>query len=806
MGRTPCALADFSRPLRTTYWLLVIFGLFLIVVLWVSIYYKVLSERQQAVDGAIKETANFARAFEEHSKRTIKSADEIALFLKHRYEQEGKDLDIPALKKELRFASQVFVLLSVIDEHGDLVVSSQVPFVPSNLSDREHFLVHKNADNGQLFISKPVLGRSSGKWSVQLTRRVNTPDGAFGGVVVVSLDPFYFAEFYRQVELGADSVVALVGLDGVIRARYNAGGDNTPGLSIRGAPFAPGQSGHDVVVSPVDGIKRVYSHKALDEYPLVAVVGVAEHEVMKSVNQRTTGYLLMATMVSCVILAFIAMLLTAAARRDRAEKALLDSHTELEIKVAQRTRDLSAANNDLQKTNADLAKEVAVRQQAEKELRQKTSEIRRMAFTDALTGLPNRAALNGRLSLAMARASAERAAGAVVFIDLDDLKTINDSFGHTYGDALITTAAERIRRTAGDDAFVARAGGDEFVVILPGVSDREQIGRTVDAIIAALADDIEVHGVHFHTTASAGIAVYPADGITTEDIFKNADNAMYAAKRAGKNRRRFFEPAMHSEAYDRVVLLNSLRGAVKRGEFLLHYQPQTDLRSGAVVGFEALLRWNSREHGGFIPSARFIPLAEQSGLIQEIGAWVLREASLFARRLSEAGQEGVFVTVNLSPFQLCDEGFTEKLHAALKDAGVEPKRLELEIAENALTILGNEHIRILEDLHAAGVRLALDGFGTGYSSLIFLYRLPVDTLTLNTAFLDLVMAEGDRKSIIGAITDMAHDMGMTVVAEGVKTLEERDYLLRCGCDRIQGRVVSMPLPEDDAVRFLAAHK
>lgn len=549
MEKTPLTFAAYSPTIRSTNTLLILFALFLLGFLWVGLYFKIGQERQVAIDGAVKETANFARVFEEHTRQTIKSADEAALYLKYRYEREGRGLDIPRIINEGRFASPIFVLLSVIDENGDLAVSSQVPFTPSNLSDRAHFLVHQRADTGKLYISKPVFGRSSGKWSLQVTRRVNKPDGTFGGVVVVSVDPAYFTGFYQQVDLGEDSSVTLVDSDGIILARRDSRRNTDPGQTAE--PITA--NGYKVAVSAVDGVRRVFSFRLLDEYPLAVAVGVAESDVLRAVDRRAQSYLLATLLITGAILAFIAMLLKAAARQKCAEKALLDSHNELERKVEQRTRELfdanrhlAVANSELQQFNQDLAAEVADRKRAEEALRQKTRAIRRMAFTDALTGLPNRAGFNKRLGREMAKARGGKAAGAVVFIDLDDLKIVNDSFGHTYGDALITMTGNHISEAAGSGAFVARVGGDEFVVILPGESDRVKVGAAVDEIVTALAHECEVLGVRFHVTASAGVAVYPADGQTAEEIFKNADNAMYAAKRAGKNRRRFFEPDMEN--------------------------------------------------------------------------------------------------------------------------------------------------------------------------------------------------------------------------------------------------------------------
>lgn len=445
--------------------------------------------------------------------------------------------------------------------------------------------------------------------------------------------------------------------------------------------------------------------------------------------------------------------------------------------------------------------DVTEQKQAEEAIRKKTEEIQRLAYTDSLTGLPNRTYLTKCLEEEMEKARRGKTSGVVLFIDLDNLKMVNDTFGHTYGDALIIMAGNRIVEQVGGGAFVGRISGDEFMAILPGKSYQQSIGPVIEGIIAALSQDIEVLGVRFHISASAGAAIYPKDGDTFEEIFKNADNAMYAAKKAGKNCWRFYETTMQAEAYEKMLLTNSLHHALERGELLLHYQPQVSVNSGTVVGFEALLRWYSQEYGPISP-LNFIPLAEQSGIIQSIGEWVLREACRFVRRLADLGWGHIYVAVNVSPYQLRSDLFIETVRNALNDFGVAPCQLQLEITETVLMSSLEESTRRLSQLKAMGVRLALDDFGTGYSSLTYLQHLPVETLKIDKSFIKTIPVVGTRKAIIGNVVDMAHTMEMTVVAEGVETQEQFDYLARYGCDCIQGYLFSQPITEEEAVEFL----
>jgi len=445
--------------------------------------------------------------------------------------------------------------------------------------------------------------------------------------------------------------------------------------------------------------------------------------------------------------------------------------------------------------------DITAYKRTENALRQKTEEIRRLAYTDTLTGLPNRAYLNEKLAQEMTKIYTEDATGMVLFIDLDDLKIINETFGHTYGDAIIIEAGKRIKAVVGDDAFTGRAGGDQYFTIIPGLEDRRMMKYIAAKLICVLCQDFEVFGEYFHMSASAGAAIYPADGDTAEEIFKNADNALYAAKNAGKNCWRFYNDTMQKAAYEKMLLTNSLRFAIQRQELSLFYQPQVRAADGITVGFEALLRWHSPEHGTISP-ARFIPLAEQSKQIHTIGNWVLREACRFARRLADKGAENLYVSVNVSPYQLSANDFITNVCNALQDAGIHPNQLVIEITENALISSLIESNLKLRELQSLGVSVALDDFGTGYSSLTYLQRLPVNTLKIDKSFTDMILLDGSHKAIIASIVAMAHAMEICVVAEGVETTEQIAYLTKCGCDLLQGYIISRPVQESDVLPFL----
>ena len=465
-----------------------------------------------------------------------------------------------------------------------------------------------------------------------------------------------------------------------------------------------------------------------------------------------------------------------------------------ELEMLQQFSDLAALALQDAKMREELRHELLQQEQ----LHEKISHI---AYHDALTGLPNRACLMERLKVELESAAQGTGGGVVFFIDLDDLKSINDNFGHLAGDRLIIAAGETIRNLAGEKAFVARLGGDEFIVVLPDRLETTEISRLGDRLVEGLCQDYPFADEAARVSASVGIALFPQDGTTVEELMKKADNAMYAAKAAGRNCWRFFDPAMLRDAQEKLLLTNSLRHALAKNEFRVAYQPQVDLTSGQVIGFEALLRWNSKEHGS-VPPGKFIPLAEQNQLIVPIGIWVLEQACIFARKISRLGFPDVRVAVNLSPKQLADENLIREVARILESAGIAARQLELEITESALLASIEESSRKLHQLDALGVRLALDDFGTGYSSLTYLRLFPVETLKIDKTFIDSIP---ERETVlVQSLIRFAQSLDIHVVAEGVERQEQWDYLRECGCDVGQGFLICRPTPEEDAVRFLLA--
>lgn len=498
-------------------------------------------------------------------------------------------------------------------------------------------------------------------------------------------------------------------------------------------------------------------------------------------------------------------------RRDRyyfaEQKAIHWFHGEMiraafvtDITVHRKTeKALKNSISELQRIRTNLTKEIQDRRVAQKMLREHTEIFRRKAMTDELTGLPNRACLNEYLAREMMKARRGKVTGSILFVDLDDLKMVNDTLGHKYGDDLILSAANLIINETGNQGRVARIGGDEFVIVTR-MAERSSLAGLADRLVKVLRYDYHFLGMRLCTSASIGIAVYPSDGDTVEEILKNVDNAMNTAKRLGKNRWRFYETAMQKKAYEDIMLISSLRSALELDELKVVFQPQISVKNHKVVGFETLLRWVSPQHG-FVPPLRFIPLAEKSGLIHEIGAWVIEMACRFVEKLNAIGGQEFRVAVNVSPHQLTGENFDIRVGEILERFDIRPAQLEMEITETALMTSMEGILQVLTALTERGIRLALDDFGTGYSSLNYLHCLPAQTLKIDKSFIDKIITNKMQASMIKNIVEMAHSMNLTVVAEGVETIRQFDFLAKNHCDLIQGYFFSKPLAEEVALRF-----
>lgn len=448
-------------------------------------------------------------------------------------------------------------------------------------------------------------------------------------------------------------------------------------------------------------------------------------------------------------------------------------------------------------------------------LQQSDEQVRILAYHDSLTGLPNRTMFQEYLDQSILHAKRNQQSLAVMFLDLDNFKQVNDSLGHYAGDALLQKVAQRVTKVlrGGDylargssqnsgEKILARLGGDEFIILLPDIPDSLAAGVVAQRLVEALAKPVIVSGEACYVSASIGITLYPDDGSNTNELIKNADIAMYHAKEKGKNNYQFFENLMNVAARERMKLETKLRSALERGHLELHYQPQIDSLTHKVVGLEALLRWRDPEDGLILPND-FIPVAETSGLILPIGEWVLHEACRQARAWQNAGYPLPLMSVNVSNVQFARQDVASIVEAALGSSGLDPRCLEIEITESTMMSDPEIAAQVLDDVKGLGVGIALDDFGTGYSSLGYLRRFPIDTLKIDRGFISEIDEKQADAEIVGAIVAMAHTLHLRVVVEGVETQSQLDIVTERQCDVIQGFLFSRPLPADEIVRLLA---
>jgi diguanylate cyclase (GGDEF)-like protein len=429
-------------------------------------------------------------------------------------------------------------------------------------------------------------------------------------------------------------------------------------------------------------------------------------------------------------------------------------------------------------------------------------QLEHQANYDALTGLPNRNLLHDRLHQAV-YAQRDKRSIAVVFMDLDHFKFVNDSLGHSTGDRLLKTMAERLRTGLREGDTVGRVGGDEFVLILNDQSNEEIIYRAMQRIIGRMSEPVTIDGKELYVTCSAGISIYPQDGRDVDTLLKNADAAMYRAKEHGRSNFQFYTSEMNERVNERLALEAALRRALERNELALHYQPIVTLKSGEIVGAEALVRWMHPEWG-LVRPARFIPLAEETGLIVTIGEWVLREACRQTRAWIDAGLEPGKVSVNLSVRQFRQEGLVRTVSRILEDTRLDPSKLDMELTESMVMHNVDAAIAILQGLKQLGVGLSLDDFGTGYSSLSYLKDLPIDTLKIDRSFVRDIGAgeDADDGVLAQAIISLGHALQLKVVAEGVETDAQMRFLRRNGCDEVQGFFYGEPVSPDAHARLL----
>ncbi|PWT88368.1 MAG: hypothetical protein C5B56_08845 [Proteobacteria bacterium] len=731
-------------------------GLFSVAFAWLGAWYIAAEEFKRTEAAAYQDTANLARAFEEHIIRLIQAHDQILLFARASYAKDRERFDLNRWAHEQQLDRNIALQIAIADKNGMLTARNpEMPAAPIDLRDREQFRVHADSDRDELFISKPALGRVSGQWSMRLTRRLSAADGSFDGVVILSIDPSYIARFYESINVSSQGMVLLAGLDGIVRARV-VGTDRTIGQSMKASTLfrrlAESDAGSFLALGQSDGVVRLASFRRVQGYPLLVVVGLSQDEVFDSVNRHRILYFAAAAFVTLLVLSFTMMVV-------RRQLGL------------QRARD----------------------------------KLWQLASFDSLTGLPNRNRLHEVVGAIISDKQTPVEPFALLLLDLDNFKFVNDTLGHEAGDLVLRTAAERIKRMARNAHLVARLGGDEFAILLRNASDRRQIELVARRVLRALRLKMKYRGQTIEGYASIGIACFPAHGATWGEVFRAADLALYRAKHAGRNRAFVFDAAMLQQAEKRFSTLSLVRGAIEDDRVVPFYQPQIAIETGEIVGFEALGRIRHADGRIGMP-AEFLSALDDPEVGRAFGFRMIERVTSDLRTWLAAGFDIKRIAVNVSNPELRADDCHERLLAELHWAGLACDRLEIEVTETSVfdegsATIGN-NLRALAD---SGISIALDDFGTGFASLTHLKSLPISRVKIDRSFVSNIMADSESRSIVDAISRLSHNLGKSVVAEGVEDEHQLLAVRDLGCDVAQGYLFSKPMPAEDVPAFLLRH-
>jgi diguanylate cyclase (GGDEF)-like protein len=856
--------------------------------LWTAAVLRANTEHRRAEDQAFKEADAYAEAYEQYVTRSLAQMDQITMQLKHSWEHSHNGALVEDMRRDGMFTDSAFVAVSVIGRDGRMASSSGMRADSVDLSSARFFIEHRDSNSSALRIAMPPPELRKLHGTVLFTRRLDTAEDEFAGVLLMAVDAAYFTSFVSSPTLGAHSLLALVGSEGNLRVEQDSSGivrlDARASLLPANADRWPVARGVQLVDADSgqagfgDGRARVLGWRRSSAYPVVALVALSHEAALAGADaywRDSRTYTSMATAVLLLLAGVASMLSLRAASRAREQDEVARAYrtaTEsgndgfymvsplrdrkgqiLDFRivdcnergaffygmtrtslvgslVSQVDRGLGAIEliaNYRQAMATGFHQEdrhmpddnrlnirwghrrlvrvgdgLAVTLQDISERKEHEAQLARLANEDSLTGLPNRHWFLHFVPAALTHAEANGQGVALLFIDLDEFKQVNDSHGHAVGDRLLKAAATRLLSQLRPSDRVARFGGDEFIVLLSPFDNDEQVGMVAQRIIQAFSKPFQIDQEQHAIGASVGISVFPRDGQDAATLIRHSDIAMYAGKNEGKGQFRFFEPAQSTMLKTRAQLRQRLLEAIDKRQFVLHYQPRVDTRSGELLSMEALLRWEHPQLGMIRPD-EFIPLAESSGLIVPIGAIVIDQACAQLAAWSAQGLPAAPVSINVSPKQFLRGGVRRELAEALSRHAVPARLLEVEITESAMMGDQDEILAELAAIRALGVKLHVDDFGTGYSSLSQLQRMKMDVLKVDRSFTAELGRSKEGTVFFQAIVSMAHALGMEVVAEGVENEEQLAILRTLGCNEVQGYLVARPMAAEAMAVLLA---
>jgi diguanylate cyclase (GGDEF)-like protein len=734
----------------------------LLSVIWTATLELVKARFSDAQRAAALSNRELLGTYEAQVVRALREIDQSLNLIKYWHERDGSRRTLEELKERGLLLPDLLFTVSIADRHGT-IIDSTAALPRASVAEEEYFRAPRDSD--AFFVGRPPRGPAD-ETNLQFSRRLNAADGSFDGVVIVMVGAGYFVSGYETAKLGEHGVLAIVGIDGIVRVRRSGevafAGDavnyGTAISTIAGVDSAP-----TISANSWDGVKRWTNARELYGFPLAILVGLSVDEQLAGVRREARTYWWRAGAGSLSVIVLAALL-------GRMSWQLTQSRLrEGEIKLEHAKR------------------------------------VEYLAYHDGLTGLPNRSMFSKLLNQSISEAHRYDRRLAVAFLDLDRFKQINDTLGHAAGDQLLQDVAKRLRLCVRESDTIARLGGDEFVVLLPELSDVKHAGVIAEKILLAIAKPFTLIGHEFRVTASIGISAYPLDGLDEQTLTKNADVAMYKAKAEGKNNFQFYAESLNTNSLERLTLEASLRHALEHQEFRLLYQAKRDMHSGRITGTEALLRWEHPDLGLVAPM-QFIPVAEESSLMLPIGKWVLRTACAQNVAWQKAGAPCLKMAVNLTGRQFFDEHLIEDVSAILESTGMDARLLEFEISERLLIRDVESTLRVLRKLKRLGIAIAIDDFGTGYSSLASLQRFPLNTIKIDRSLVAGICAGAENKQFAEAVIAMGKNLSLTVVAQGVETREQAEFLRDHSCDELQGFYLSRPLPPDEFAKLLVANE
>lgn len=736
-------------------------SLLLLAVIWSVTINLVARDRLAAKRAAAALTVDLADTYEAQVVRALREIDNTLKLVRYSLENTG---DAQAILEELRtkglLPPEILFTVNITDARGDVIAGTR-PASGKNVAALDFFQRAREEDN--MVIGAPRREQDADEWRLTFSRRIAYAGQRFAGVVTVSVHAGYFVSVYDEATMGEHGVLGLVGTDGVFRAR-RTGEAITAGTMLDYNTLVPKGVVDDapatVMLCPWDSTRRYTVTRKLYEFPLAIVVALSEAEQLAPAGRIARTYLWRTALASLLLVTVMGLLGRLSWQLQRARTRAM------EVRVAHAQR------------------------------------VEYLAYHDNLTELPNRALFSRLLTQGMQYARRYDKQLALLFLDVDHFKAINDSLGHDAGDELLQELGRRLLHSVRESDIVARMGGDEFVILLPEIRDGSQVQPVADKILTEVGSPFTLAGQEFRITISIGIALYPHDGEDEQTLMKNADTAMYYAKERGRNNFQFYSEELNSDSLERLAMESSMRNALQNNEFRLFYQSKHDVRSGRVTGIEALLRWQHPDLGLIAPM-QFIPLAEENGLIVSIGRWVFDTALRQNVAWQKEGLPRLSMAVNLTARQFLDNNLVLDIRNALRETGMDAELLELEITEMMIMHDMKATIQILQELKQMGVRIAIDNFGTGYSSLSKLEGFPLDTIKIDGSFIQDAIPGIKGKCLTGAIIELGKSLGFTVIAEGVETKEQVEYLRLHACDQYQGFYINKPMPAQefaDAVR------